>query len=51
VCSLATATGRITLSGMKLVETEKRFRRERALSGEGEWETILRDRFGIERAR
>jgi N-hydroxyarylamine O-acetyltransferase len=51
VCSLATPAGRVTLSGMKLIETEWGMRRERELPGEGEWETILRDRFGIERAR
>jgi N-hydroxyarylamine O-acetyltransferase len=51
VCSLATPSGRITLSGTNLIVTERGMRQERALSGEGEWETILRERFGIERAR
>jgi hypothetical protein len=49
VCSLATATGRITLSGMKLVETEKRFRRERVLEDEREYDALLQGRFRIVR--
>lgn len=49
VCSRATPTGRVTLSGMKLVETEKGFRRERELADEREYDALLRGMFGIVR--
>jgi N-hydroxyarylamine O-acetyltransferase len=51
VCSLATPSGRVTLSGTKLVETEKGFRRERELADEREYDALLRTRFGISRDR
>ncbi|HEX6853504.1 MAG TPA: arylamine N-acetyltransferase [Candidatus Polarisedimenticolaceae bacterium] len=51
VCSLATPSGRITLSGMKLIETEKGVRRERVLADEREYDALLRTRFGISRDR
>jgi N-hydroxyarylamine O-acetyltransferase len=48
ICSLATADGRVTLSDLKLIETMKGQREERELSGEDEWRTTLKERFGIE---
>ena len=50
ICSLATDGGRITISGMKLIVTEWGVRQERALADEREVESILRTRFGVERA-
>jgi N-hydroxyarylamine O-acetyltransferase len=47
VCSLATATGRITLSGMSLIETESVLRTEREIQSATEYAAVLRDRFGI----
>jgi N-hydroxyarylamine O-acetyltransferase len=48
VCSLATPEGRITLSGMRLIETSERGgRRERELTTEGEYAAALREHFGI----
>jgi N-hydroxyarylamine O-acetyltransferase len=46
ICSRATPTGRITLSDLKLIETENGKREERMLSDE-EWTHILLDRFEI----
>lgn len=46
VCSLATSAGRVTLSGTKLIVTERGMRQERELEGE-EVDAVLRDRFGI----
>jgi N-hydroxyarylamine O-acetyltransferase len=48
VCSLATERGRITLSDLRLIETQDGERRERELSGEDEWRDVLRERFGVE---
>ena len=62
VCSLATETGRVTLSDRSLIETEgfpsrataastdsgKVRRRERDLADEAEFLKVLRERFGIE---
>jgi N-hydroxyarylamine O-acetyltransferase len=47
VCSRATPEGRITLSEMKLILTNKDQRVERALASEKEWLTTLDDQFGI----
>lgn len=47
VCSLATAEGRITLSGMKLIVTRNGKREERMLSSEQERTTVLQEHFGI----
>jgi N-hydroxyarylamine O-acetyltransferase len=48
VCSRATDDGRITLGGMRLVETSgSGERRERTLSGEEEYAAALREHFGI----
>ncbi|HKV38793.1 MAG TPA: arylamine N-acetyltransferase [Blastocatellia bacterium] len=47
VCTLATPSGRITLSGLKLIVTENGIRREQLLSGEEEYLAVLRRQFGI----
>jgi N-hydroxyarylamine O-acetyltransferase len=46
ICSIATPSGRMTLSGRTLIVTEQGERRERDVADE-EYECILRDRFGI----
>lgn len=46
VCSLATRDGRITLSTNKLVLTRNGVREERSVEA-GEWETVLKETFGI----
>jgi N-hydroxyarylamine O-acetyltransferase len=51
VCSLATPSGRITLSDLTLIETERGERAERALSGEQEYRDVLRQRFGVDLGR
>jgi len=50
VCSRATASGgRLTLSGMRFIETDAGgFRRERVLANEEEYADALREQFGIE---
>ncbi len=49
VCSLATPGGRVTLSEMRFIETDSDgARRERALAGEDEYASVLRERFGVE---
>jgi N-hydroxyarylamine O-acetyltransferase len=47
ICSRATPDGRITLSEMKLIVTRNGEREERILNSEEEWNSILRERFGI----
>jgi len=47
ICSLATETGRITLSDLKLITTTGGAREERMLSGEDEFNGVLADHFGI----
>jgi N-hydroxyarylamine O-acetyltransferase len=49
ICSRATADGRITLSGMKLITTSgpERTRDERTLSNREEYDRLLRDEFGV----
>ena len=47
LCSLATADGRVTLSGMKLITTRGGERHERVLESEEERAALLRDRFGV----
>ncbi len=47
ICSRATPDGRITLSGMKLIVTRNGQRQERTLSSESEWNSALRELFGI----
>ena len=48
VCSRATLEGRLTLSGMRFIETTRGGeRRERMLAGEDEYASILSEHFGI----
>ena len=47
ICSLATPTGRITVTNDKLITTSSGFREERTISGEPEFNRILADHFGI----
>ena len=46
LCSIATETGRVTISDMRLIVTEHGGRRERDIT-DAEYEPILRERFGI----
>jgi N-hydroxyarylamine O-acetyltransferase len=48
VCSIATADGRITVSGHRLITTRELLRDERELSGEAEWRAALREHLGVE---
>lgn len=48
ICSRATPAGRITLSNLKLITTEKGHREEKLLNSEEEYLSALRERFGIE---
>lgn len=49
ICSRATERGRVTLSGLRLIETDADGRRdERTLSGEEEYAAALREHFGVE---
>lgn len=47
ICSRATPEGRITLSEMKLITTDKGRRDERNLISPAEWITTLQEQFGI----
>jgi len=47
VCTKATADGRITLSGMKLIVTRGGHREEKTLASEEDWNDALRELFGI----
>jgi N-hydroxyarylamine O-acetyltransferase len=47
LCTLATVTGRITLSDMRLIERDGDVVSERELSDEAEWHSVLRERFGV----
>jgi N-hydroxyarylamine O-acetyltransferase len=48
ICSLATPSGRISVSGTRLILTENGQREERALASEAEYESALREYFGID---
>jgi len=48
ICSRATENGRYSLSDLKLIVTEEGKRQERILSSEREFETVLKDYFGID---
>jgi len=50
-CSLATAEGRITVTGMRLIVTDRGEREERELGTHKEWIAALRKDFGIELER
>jgi N-hydroxyarylamine O-acetyltransferase len=47
ICSRATEDGRITLSDMRLIETTAGRREERTLANQNEYDSVLRERFGI----
>ena len=47
ICTLPTLEGRVTLSGMRLIETTDGRKTERTLTSQKEWEDQLRVRFGI----
>lgn len=47
ICSLATPAGRITLADRRLIITSNGSKKERELTSEGEWHSVLRGRFGI----
>jgi len=47
MCSLATQTGRVTLSDLRLIVTENGRREERQLASEEEWRRELEQRFGV----
>lgn len=48
ICSIATSGGRFTLSGMRFITTsENAGRQERTLTSREEYESILRQRFGV----
>lgn len=47
ICSLATREGRVTISGMRLIVTTDRWRREWDLASEQDYLDALRSRFGI----
>ncbi len=47
LCSRATPDGRITLSEMTLIVTQKGRRDERTLSSKEEWTSTLHERFGV----
>jgi N-hydroxyarylamine O-acetyltransferase len=48
VCSLATPTGRITLSDRRFIVTETGQRTEHMLENEAEFQRLLREKFGID---
>ena len=47
VCSIATATGRTTLTDNKLIVTERSVRTETTISGEPEFRRVLLERFNL----
>jgi N-hydroxyarylamine O-acetyltransferase len=47
-CSRATAEGRITLTGMRLIVTERGERQEHELANDEEWIAALREHFAID---
>jgi N-hydroxyarylamine O-acetyltransferase len=51
MCTRATADGRQTLSGMRLITTTPSGRRERELGSEQEQHAVLRDVFGVDLGR
>jgi len=47
LCTLATSTGRITLSDLRLIERDGDQVAERELADEEEWRSVLLERFGV----
>jgi len=48
ICTMARPDGRITLAGMRLIETKNGTREERSLTSELELRDCLREQFGVE---
>lgn len=48
VCTLATTDGRITVTGMRLIVTDRGEKQERDLASHEEWTAALREHFGID---
>ena len=48
VCTLATATGRITLRDDRLIVTENGAKHEEPIEDNAAWRAVLRARFGVE---
>jgi N-hydroxyarylamine O-acetyltransferase len=48
VCTRATPDGRITVTGMRLIVTDRGEKQERELASHEEWLAALREHFGIE---
>lgn len=47
LCTLALPDGRVTLSGMTLITTQRGLRKERELGSQEEWQRTLREEFGV----
>ena len=50
ICSMATSTGRVTLSGRRAIVTTSSGRQERDIADEEEYRALLKDWFGIDLA-
>jgi N-hydroxyarylamine O-acetyltransferase len=48
ICSLALPDGRVTISGLRLIEAHNGSRQERELRDRHELESALRERFGVD---
>ena len=48
ICTMAKPDGRMTLAGMRLIETKNAVRKETMFSSEQELEACLREQFGVE---
>lgn len=48
MATLATPTGRVTLSGLRLITTHNGQKSERTLADEAEWHTVLKEQFGLD---
>jgi N-hydroxyarylamine O-acetyltransferase len=48
VCTRATTSGRITVSGMKIIITDRREKQERELANHAEWLAALDENFGVD---
>ncbi len=48
LCSMATADGRITLEGMRLITTQNGMKAETEVADEEEYRRVLREKFGVE---
>jgi len=48
VCTRATPDGRITVTGMRLIVTNRREKQEREFASDEEWTAALREHFGVD---